>query len=635
MANPFLRRATEYIRDASAFLSIVSPEPLITFVGNNPDKARLFEMPVRVVGSPGSGKTMMASLVEFRMIEAIVRDQSSENSRTLAAALSKSGFIDKLIPQVAAVRLPMESEYRDFWELPYDETVKNKLLLSLIQARAVLALFRNLTANGRRELSGVRLIARDDATSQLEQIGGSDAMAMLDRARAVERAIYDIGARLVPPRIEDLSVDASSPYQPFEVLREIEIDWNGKAVRLRPLVILDDVHSLHPDQLDGLFRALTRREIRIGRWMMMRMDALSPGAVFQSKLVDEHPGVKPDRDFIAIAMQSPTQRRTERNQFRKMAAGMADRYLRHVETLEARNFSRFSDLLSSAPPSLPAGKFEELKRKVSREQNSLDIPQGRRSKIDDIVLRYSKGAQSSDVGEDVQLGMSRVLLNRYAVRLRSITPSLFGDDGPETKKPLKAEADIAGAARLYLHAEFQRPFHYGLDALCDASNENAELFLQLAGALVDRMETKAIRNQDPALTPAQQQAALKEKADAIIGGWNFPFIKKTRGLIANIASACLEKSLQPNAPLGYGANAIGIPDEEVERLLNDGEASLVLKFAVAYGALVAVRDYGQGGKSWCLLELAGPVCLSYGLTLNRGGFLEWDAETLSRVIDEV
>lgn len=154
MANPFLRRATEYIRDASAFLSIVSPEPLITFVGNNPDKARLFEMPVRVVGSPGSGKTMMATLVEFRMVEAIVRDQSSENNRTLAAALSKSGFVDNLIPQVAAVRLPMESEYRDFWELPYDEPIKIKLLLSLIQARTILALFRNLTGTHTTRAAG-------------------------------------------------------------------------------------------------------------------------------------------------------------------------------------------------------------------------------------------------------------------------------------------------------------------------------------------------------------------------------------------------------------------------------------------------------------------------------------------------
>ena len=32
MANPFLRRATEYIRDEASFLGIVSPAPLTTFL---------------------------------------------------------------------------------------------------------------------------------------------------------------------------------------------------------------------------------------------------------------------------------------------------------------------------------------------------------------------------------------------------------------------------------------------------------------------------------------------------------------------------------------------------------------------------------------------------------------------------
>ena len=35
MSNPFLRRATEYIRDDSAFLAIVSPEPLTAFVAKH------------------------------------------------------------------------------------------------------------------------------------------------------------------------------------------------------------------------------------------------------------------------------------------------------------------------------------------------------------------------------------------------------------------------------------------------------------------------------------------------------------------------------------------------------------------------------------------------------------------------
>jgi MoxR-like ATPase len=66
--------------------------------------ALLFDHPVRVIGTPGSGKTMMASLVEFRLVESILRDQSSENNRSLASVLASSGFTRDERPRIAAVR---------------------------------------------------------------------------------------------------------------------------------------------------------------------------------------------------------------------------------------------------------------------------------------------------------------------------------------------------------------------------------------------------------------------------------------------------------------------------------------------------------------------------------------------------
>ena len=77
MANPFLRRATEYVRDDASFLSIVSPTPLTTFLAKSQHKDDVFEVPVRIIGSPGSGKTMLATLAEFKMVEAILKDLSN------------------------------------------------------------------------------------------------------------------------------------------------------------------------------------------------------------------------------------------------------------------------------------------------------------------------------------------------------------------------------------------------------------------------------------------------------------------------------------------------------------------------------------------------------------------------------
>ena len=629
MANPFLRRATEYIRDDTVFLTVVSPEPLTTFLTRHPRRDDLFSLPVRILGAPGSGKTMLATLAEFRLVETILRDQTNDTNRELAKALADAGFLEEGRPRIAAVRVPMESEYRDFWELPYDDAVKTKLALWLVQARTMLALFRGLMAAGTRDLDSIRFIPREASEAQLGQIGGLTAKGIRDRALEVQRVIYSIGASLLPPKLEDLPAVATDPYQPFESIREIEIDWMGARVVVSPLVMLDDVHALHPNQFEQMFVALGRREIKFGRWMMMRLDALSPGAVFQSPESLETHNLKPDRDFINVFMQGHDDRNAERRRFRTIATDISNRYLPLVMALQNRNQLRFDRLIPSEPPRLSQAKLRNLADDVDRVQRRLDITPARREAIKNLVLAHLSGTTSGDKEREVELAMTRILMHRYHNRITGIEPSLFAKFDPEPRKPLKTDAGVAEGARLYLNKNFGRPLHYGIDNLCDASNENAELFLQLAGALVERMETKAIRGQPPVLPAPVQNAVLTEKAKEIMRGWAFPFARRVRSMVDGIAKDCRDISLSANARLGAGANAIGVPEDEIQTLLgSDDDLALILKYAIAYNAIKIQRNYGQGGKHWCLIELSGIACLAHGLTLKRGGFLEHDLSYL-------
>ena len=625
MANPFLRRATEYIRDDAAFLAVVSPQPLTTFLTHHPRRDDLFNLPVRILGAPGSGKTMLARLAEFRVIETILRDQTNDTNRELAGALGGAGFLEDGRPRIAAVRLPMESEYRDFWELPYEDPIKTKLVLCLVQARTMLALLRGLTAEGSRDLDSIRIIVRETSEAQLDQIGGITVSGIRDRALEVQKAIYSIGASLVPPKLDDLPPEATNPYQPFESILEIEIDWMGERHIVSPLVMLDDVHTFHPDQFEQMFRALARREIKFGRWMMMRLDALSPGAVFRSAESLETHNLKPDRDFINVFMQGNGDRNAERRQFRTIANDMANRYLPLVQTLQNRGHMPFSRLIPKEPPRLTEAKLRNLAASVNRIQRKLEITSARREDIEKLVSAHLSGTMSADKELEVALAMTRILMYRYGNRTSGMELSLFEDFDPEPRRPLKADADVAEAARLHLNEEFGRPLHYGFDNLCDASNENAELFLQLAGVLVARMENKAIRGQSPVLAPAVQQAALIEKAKEIMNGWAFPFARRVRSMVDGIAKDCRQVSLVENASLGPGANAASVPEAEIQELLDSNdELALILKYAIAHKAIEIQRDYGQGGKKWCLIELSGIVCLAQGLTFKRGGFLERD-----------
>jgi hypothetical protein len=166
--------------------------------------------------------------------------------------------------------------------------------------------------------------------------------------------------------------------------------------------------------------------------------------------------------------------------------------------------------------------------------------------------------------------------------------------------------------------------HYGINAISDASSENAELFLHLAGALVDRMEVRVINGDPPLLSPENQDKILGDKAKRIMAGWNFPFASSIRKMTSTMAQDCVSESLAPNAWLGSGANAIGIPQEEFAEVAGgkNTELTQILHYAVAYNAILLRPNYPQGGKLWCLLELGGPIILANSLTLNRGGFLQ-------------
>src|ERR1041385_57344 len=138
MENPFLKRATEFLRDEEAFLAIVSPEPVKLFLMGPGKRGVLYDRLVFIRGTPGSGKTTLARLFEYPTLAALLRNRSIDTHRALAKTLAECGAITTESPLIVGCRLTMESDYRSFWEFPYPEELKLSLMHTLIQARAVL-----------------------------------------------------------------------------------------------------------------------------------------------------------------------------------------------------------------------------------------------------------------------------------------------------------------------------------------------------------------------------------------------------------------------------------------------------------------------------------------------------------------
>ena len=640
-ANPFAQRATERLRDDEAFLEIVSPEPLSTFLEPHGKSGELYGMLALIAGTPGSGKTTLARLFQLPTLVTLLRNQSFASYRPLQTALAGCGALRDELPTVLATRLPMESDYRDIWEFPYSDELKIGLLTTLVQARAILGWLRSLRSLGIDETT-VEFLPRDDAMAAVESIGGRGGQGVGDRARSVERALYAIAGALVAPAVADLPTAATGAYRPFDVIERvrvrIELFGAPQRLELRPLLILDDAHALHPAQFAGVKRWLARRELRLARWMLTRLDILTPKEVLQqiAHTEGESPALMGSRDVLPITLQSSVQdRREHRALFRSMAKDMAGRYLRRMPVFERKGLRRLEDLLSTDEPTLNDGSLAELRASVDATQRRLNIAAARRDILSKELERYGETAKATRVTPDVELAALNIMMHRYANRIPQET--LFGLDSaaedPEPTRRVHAKKEVISGARLHLLHRFGRPFYYGIDTLADASSENAEQFLQLARRLVDVSEVQLTRGRQATLDAPSQHKYLRERADELVQQWSFPYFHTVRRLTDEIVNRCLEISLRPNAPLGAGANAYGIRQEDFDRIPHDHpDLARVLQFGVAYNAITLVPGYECKNETWCLLELGGLVSVRAGLTLQRGGFVEGSIGELSRVL---
>jgi hypothetical protein len=631
MANPFEKRATEYLREDEAFLAVVTPEPLATFFQKPAKEGRLYDRLAMIIGTPGSGKTTLARLFQYPTLRTLLRNRTLNTYKPLIDTLTSCGAIENGQPAVMGARVSLETEYREFWEFPYPEDLRIGLMLALLQARTVLIWLRNLQDAG-VALDDIKITARAEADAALTAIGGATGTALLERARQVERAIYDVSAALVAPGVDEIDSTAAAAYRPFDVIEAFNIQDGEDQLSLRPLVIFDDAHILHPSQLVALQRWLTRRETRVARWVLTRLDALTPTDVLSDQEGDE-PGLKRAREITDIWMQSQNDRRAQRLAFRKMAKDMAERYLSQMEVFNRRGLTTLGDLLATRVEAISRSKCDDLAKHVNNLQRQYKISAERRATLEKEVDDYLPNAEDS--GEDLRLAMLAILFERYWKRVPQRGLFEEGDEDSDPNRPITADSGVADGARIHLLHDYQRPYFFGIDTLCDASSENAEQFLQLSARLVAQSETQLIRTNPVTLASTLQNKLLRDRAAEIVKDWDFPQHQLVRRIADGIAGECLAKSREGNASLEGGASAFGILQEDFNTIPKKyPDLARILQFGIAYNAFTLIPEHRTKKRVWCLIELGGILLLHYGLTLKRGGFLERRIPDLQRFIGD-
>lgn len=632
MDNPFERRATELVRSEEAFLALVSPEPLDAYLKSFAVSGRLYDRLVVLLGTPGSGKTTIGKLYEYPMITTLLRHGTTQAYRELLSVLSDLRAVKDGHPLYLGCRIPMESDYREIWEFPYPPELRDGLLKTFIQSRTVLLWFRHLRRMG-YEPKEVTAVVSGASDAAAEAIGGTAGESILRRAQAVESAVYEIVGSLVPPPVSEIDIAATEAYRPFDVIEAFVVEREGDVSRtLVPMVILDDAHSLHPTQFSNLLRWLARRELRIARWVLTRLDVLAPEDAIASILTSGDdsailPGVTPGREITTISLQRASNRRESRVKFRRIARDMANRYLSQMPQFASRRLEDLSALLSDDSAHLSQSRLKDLEAATERVQRTLHISNERRQTLSRSVEKYAE--RQPTLLQDDKAQILQILMHRYAKRVPQ--GSLFGGEAdPEPAKPLLLSVEVCEAARLRLLHEEDRAFFFGIEDLCDASSENAEQFLRMTSILIEALSVRLVRGRPPFLTATEQHELLTKRATQFIRDWSFPRYERVKELVDYIADRCLVVSMAPNAWIGAGANAYGVLQDDFDSLVDASPAlARILQYAVAYNAITLVPKYECKSKVWCLLELGGIILLERGLTLRRGGFVEGSLEELA------
>lgn len=643
MASPFEKRAIEKVRHDEAFLPYVAPAPFDIYLKPSAEREILLDRLVVLSGTPGSGKTTLARIFQVQTLSTLQRmAESSDALAELRAALAKCGAYDGPRPRIAGCRLSMEDKYRDCWECPYEEPVRQKLMRTLINARAMLAWLQGFD-DAKIPLSQVRLVGRRGTTDELASIGGESALEARARAIAVESAAYRISAALLPPSIGDFPVELSEPYAPIDLIDHFEVVIDGQSCEMLPLLMLDDVHALHVDQQEYLIRWLAGREIAIARWLLTRFDSFGPDHILYGdslpKLLEDsnEPGIQTNRDMTEISLQRAGERGKSRHEFRKVAREMCKRYLAQIPVMNSFGATDLAQMLDEHV-TVTQTQLDAASTLLNRAIKATSLPQDRITGVTELVSEYLetravRGQEGTVVGQ----AMTAILLRRLAKKTPQKT---FFDEEIKEEEPeisedhvVRPNSSVEQGARIHLWHAANIPYAFGFNDLADAANENIERFLHFAGQMVNLLQTRVIRGTEPRLSTVQQSQLLRNHSSEMVEGWNFPESTSVRRLAKGIAVECVAKSLEPNASLGGGANAFGIPMDEYKRIAMDQpELARTLQFGSAYNAFTLLPGYRTKHKDWCLIELSGPLLLSYGLTLQRGGFLERRVAHLEKLL---
>lgn len=616
--NPFRLRAAEQIEDDWTFLLLCEPG-LFSLL---PDDG-LWDRRVIIRSSAGGGKTTLLRLFTPSPLRLLHSHGRHDPVRELYREAQEHGALDDHGPRIAGALLSLAGKYAPLDQLTSVEPARRlRVFLALLNARVLLAGLRaHLELVGLRypdDLGRLAMRAPNGDSSIVKPQLPATGEEVYAWARTLELQVAGALSSLGPP--DENALDGDDELTCLEVLGTCVIEIDGRQVKQRTAVLLDDVHRLSPNQRSFLLDTLIARRSPTPVWIAERRERLTPSELLSS-------GSREERDSVTVNIEEHW-RGPKRSAFQRLALGVADRRVAMTPDVGGRSFA---PMLVGVDEHPYAAVLADVERKVYESTG------GRREFQAWIESRVGRHDNARD--QAIELRALQIRIERELAASQMTLDLLVRDEERLDELEKRREAsNVREAAELFLCTEYDLPYFHGAERLSQLASANIDQFLEFAGDLFEELSGAAILRRKLSLAPARQQQLLKNAVDELWKrlGTSVEDGPRIRSLLDGTGQYMAERTYRPNAPYAPGVTGIALRLSEADQLEHatsktpdswQGDLGRMLATLLAHN-LVTVNPSEAKGQRWAVYYLNRALCVRYRLPLGFGGWQPVTGETL-------
>ena len=285
--NPFLIRTAERISNEDEFIKLFSPK-IIEIIRDNIEGNSLWNQFFRFQSSPGGGKTSLLKLfspsVLFRL-QQIFKSRTDSNSDI--DALFKNlkllnAFNENDDLNVLTLYISCASDYDNISNLSVSELKKNRLFVSLLNARILIGFIRAFLdylkidkpdSDFKEELKKLKITPNSSTNTPNDFPIDCTALELYKWSGNLENIIYREIDGL--KNQEDIITEHSGLFS-VNLLTNSQISYEGnRAFPANFAILFDDVQKLALEQYNFLTNEIIEKRPSNGIWFAERLDLFS------------------------------------------------------------------------------------------------------------------------------------------------------------------------------------------------------------------------------------------------------------------------------------------------------------------------------------------------------------------------